>query len=149
MKTPFPAGVAMAALLLLTSASVAADQSDPAKGSATKPGEGVLCLWALTSVAADVGKRCPGKRDTVFQSALEESVGLLDRYVTANGNWSAERIEDYKKQQGGLGPGKANLCSTAGLRFCDVMQSQRAAVLRASVRKAVERPGMPAWGDCF
>jgi hypothetical protein len=149
MNSIISACLSAAALLLLTGASVAADQSVPAGETTTKPGDGVLCLWALTSVASEIGKRCPGKHNPDFQPALEESVDRMDRYVAANTKWSAESIESFKRQQGGLGQDVANLCTTDGLQIYEAIRSQGAAALRASVSKAVARPGTPAWGDCL
>lgn len=136
------------ALLLSTGAGMASNQSAPLQDIEAKPGEGVLCLWALTSVASEVGKRCPGKGDPNFQATLEESVALIDRYVAANGKMSAENIDRFKREQGGVGQNAAKLCTPDGLQLYDAMRSQGAAALRTGVSKAVARPGTPAWGDC-
>ncbi len=149
MRTLLPYAAVATGLLLSTSVGMASQQSPSLEAIEPKPGEGVLCLWALTSVAAEVARHCPGKGDPEFQAALDESVSRMDRYVAANGNMSAKAIDEFKRSQGGVGRDIANLCSTDALQIYDGIHSGGSTALRDGVSKVVARPGTPAWGDCL
>jgi len=149
MRTLLPYAAVAAGLLLSASVGMASEQSSSVVAIEPKPGEGVLCLWALTSVAAEVAKNCPGKADPEFQAALDESVSRMDRYVTTNGSMSTEEIDKIKRRHGGVGLDVAKLCSTDALQLYDVMHSQGSKALRYGVSKVVARAGTPAWGDCL
>lgn len=137
------------ATAVATSASVASNGLAPANPTGPKPGEGVLCLWALTSVASEVGKHCPGKSDPSFQADLDGSVALMDQYVSANTHIGTEGIAKFKSQQGGVGESPAELCTADKTRLYDSLRAQGAAAIQESVQKVVARPGTPTWGDCF
>lgn len=149
MRTLLPYAAVAAGLLLSASVGMASQQSSSLGAIESKPGEGVLCLWALTSVAAEVAKHCPGKRNPEFQAVLDESVSRMDQYVAANGNMSAKAIDEFKRRQGGVGQDVANLCSSDALQLYDGIHSQGSTALRDGVSKVVARPGTPAWGDCL
>lgn len=131
------------ALLLTASAAAAAEESQ------SKPGDGVLCAWALTVYAAEVGRRCPGKADPAFQAGLDESVALLDHYVSVNGHADAATIAKFKRQQGGVGRSVAPLCRADTVQMYDRLHEKGPAFILEATRKIVARPGMPAWGDCL
>jgi len=135
-------------LAFTASASAFSSDPTPANTPEPKPGEGVLCLWALTSVASEVGKHCSRKNDPAFQSVLESSVALMDQYVLANGHIGVEAVVKFKSQQGGVGQSAAKLCTGDGIQLYDNLHAQGSAVVKEGVQKAVARPGMPTWGDC-
>jgi hypothetical protein len=137
------------ALAFASSASAASSGPAPSNRPEPKPGVGVLCLWAFTSVASEVGKHCPGKSDPAFQAALDESVALMDRYVSVNGHVDADGIAKFKSQQGGVGQSAARLCTTELTQLYDSFRSQGAEAILEGVRKATARPGVPEWGDCL
>lgn len=149
MKAFSSYALTLSALLLSASSGAASDARSSLDNIQSKPGEGVLCLWALTSIASEVGKHCPGKRDPVFQAALEESVIRFDRYVAVNGPTTASDVETFKRRQGGLGQDPAALCSADALQVYDGMHRQGATVLQESIVALLARPGTPAWGDCL
>ncbi|WP_298673266.1 hypothetical protein [uncultured Sphingomonas sp.] len=142
------AAIAAIALTFVTTAGVAFSGSARSEQPEPKPGDGVLCLWALTSVASEVGKHCPGKNDPAFQTALDQSVAVMDQYVLVNGRIDATGIAKFKAQQGGVGQSAAELCTPDKTQIYDHLHSQGADAIREAVRKAVARPGTPAWGDC-
>jgi hypothetical protein len=131
------------ALLLSASLSAATPEGE------SKPGEGVVCFWAMTSTAAEIGKRCPGKGDPAFQGSLDQSIALLDEYVSTNGHVGDDYIAKFKRQQGGVGLRKALLCRSDILSVYDVLHSRGGPAVLEATRELVAQAGPPAWGDCL
>lgn len=125
-----------------------APAQDPNPEVARKPGEGIICLWALLSTAAEVGRRCPGKQEPAFQTELENSVGMIDHYVMDNGKIDDEGVRAFKQKQAGGDSDIAQLCSADTLGLYDSIRAQGATALAGTVKEAVSRPGTPTWGDC-
>jgi len=142
---------AIAALLLAAIASASAGttgQGDIAR-SEPAPGEGVLCLWALTSVAAEVGRQCrPGANPSV-QSELEDAVRRFETYVRRNSDTTDEEIAEFGRRQGLSGAGDARLCQGDPLRAYEDIAAAGDERLRREVDRMLARPGRPAWGDCL
>jgi hypothetical protein len=108
----------------------------------------VLCLWGLTSAAAEIGRQCRVGQNPAFQAELERSVSRFDDYVLANG-MTAEQVAQFKRQQGLSGAPEARLCTGELISFYDHMAAGGPEGLRAAVDELVSRPGRPSWGDCF
>jgi hypothetical protein len=99
-------------------------------------------------VAAEIGKRCPGKSDPAFEAALNESIALLDQYVSVNSHVGSAYIAKFKNEQGGVGAGNEVLCRGDTLGVYDVLHTQGGSGVIEATRKIVARAGPPTWGDC-
>jgi hypothetical protein len=79
-----------------------------------EPGEGVVCAWAIYTVASEVGKRCyPGEHAEV-QAELHRAVSRIDAYVVANTKppVTQQQLDKFKREQGHVGD--LSLICTAG-----------------------------------
>jgi len=116
-----------------------------------EPGEGVVCAWALYTVAREVGRRCHPGEDVELQEALEQAVSEIDAYVVANTNPSAtqQQIDEFKRQQGHVGASEEFLCRGDPSELYRSLAEQGAPAIRASLDAALSRPGQPTWGTCL
>jgi hypothetical protein len=120
----------------------------PQEARIPAPGEGVLCLWALTSAAAEIGRQCRVGQNPAFQAELERSVDRFDHYVLANG-LTAEEVAQFKRQQGLSGAPGGQACTGDLISFYDHMAAGGPEALRSAVDGLISRPGRPSWGDCL
>jgi hypothetical protein len=134
--------LAMGALISATTAAAAQPPHD-------KPGEGVLCLLGLASIASEIGRRCPGKNDPAFQAAVDQSVAMLDRYVATNGHFTSAEIAKFKKEQARAGGPLAEVCEREAFSIYDGLHKLGPAAILEDARETVARPGVPTWDDCL
>jgi hypothetical protein len=147
---------ASAALVLLAGipASGAIGQTETPFLSQTEskqpPGEGALCLLAIYSFMAEVGKRCAPDRSPALQEELRRSVTLLEEYVAANSDISPDEIAKFEAEQGGVGAPEAELCHGDSMQFFeDGIADSNPATVREETEQMVARPGPPTIGDCL
>jgi hypothetical protein len=112
-------------------------------------GEGVICLWALTSAAAEIGRLCRPGRNPAFQAELERSVSRFDDYVLSNSHVTAEDVASFKREQGFAGASESQVCTGEHPAFYDLLAARGAEALRSEVDQLLSRPGTPTWGDCL
>lgn len=115
------------------------------------PGEGVICAWAIYTVALEVGTRCHPGEDADVQAELQHSVSMVDAYVTANTNPHAtqQQLDEFKRSQGHVGEPLASLCHGDPEQLYRSIVQQGAPAIRESVSGLVSRPGEPTWGTCL
>lgn len=140
-----------AALLVIAIASDSAGstgQSNAARPGQA-PGEGVLCLWAMTSVAAEVGRQCRAGANPAVQHELDDAVARFEAYVRRNSEATDAEIGEFRRRQGLGGADNSRLCHGDPLRAYDEMAAAGAERVRREVDRMLARPGRPAWGDCL
>lgn len=139
-------GVGGVALLL--TAFAAPSSAWQATATAEAPGEGVLCAFALTSVAAELARQCHAGENPALQADLDNMVSRFEAYVLANSESTPEQVASFRREQGGSGASAEQLChgEMAGIypRFAE----RRAEIIRQTDR-LLSRPGPPRWGDCL
>ena len=138
----------LAASLLLSSPSAATDP-EPAQVPETAPGTGALCLFALTSVAAEVGRRCRSGENEDFQVELDRTVGQFEAYVLSNSEANAEQVAEFRRRQGGTAASTEALCEGDAVVFYESVVSRGIETFRREVDHILRRPGPPTWGDCL
>ena len=106
---------------------------------------GVLCMWAIVSVASEVGQRCRPGRDPEFQAELERAVSRFDDYVLRNSDATQEGVARFKMEQ----RSDPELCRGDGVGFYDHLASAGQQELREQIEVLLSRPGRPEWGDCL
>jgi hypothetical protein len=129
----------------MISISSAAPAAQPPQ---TPPGEGVLCMLALLSIANQVGLACHPGEAPEYQAALQSSVDRLEDYVVTNGGGSRSDLERFLREQGGAGAPKTRLCTGDAASFYDAFRKGGAQRLREATDQMVSRPGKPTWGTC-
>jgi hypothetical protein len=135
--------------LSASAASAIANQNPipPADGQEQRPAAGVLCVWAIVSVAAEVGRRCRPGGDPAFQAELERAVSRFDDYVLRNSDATPEGVARFKMEQGGADD--PELCRSDGVGFYDHLASVGRQELREQIEVLLSRPGRPEWGACL
>ncbi|MBI1251792.1 MAG: hypothetical protein GC189_10000 [Alphaproteobacteria bacterium] len=116
-----------------------------------EPGEGVICAWALYSVAAEVGRRCFPGQNVEVNEELVRSVARIDAFVIANTDpqTTKQQIDEFKRQQGGVGADQESLCRGDAVQIYRSLAAQGALEIRRSIDTLVSRPGSPTWGTCL
>ncbi|MBL8543328.1 MAG: hypothetical protein JNJ63_05920 [Hyphomonadaceae bacterium] len=139
-------GATVASALLTTPRASAQDSP-----RASKPGEGVICAWALYTVASEVGRRCHPGEDVELQEELERAVSQIDAYVVANTNphVTQQQLHEFKRQQGHVGDSEEFLCHGDAHDLYRSSVEQGASAIRAHVENMISRPGEPTWGTCL
>ena len=153
-------GLAATLALLLTGsltvstgdAATSQDTATPEAHQAGAPGVGVLCMWALTTAAAEVGRRCHSGQNPEFQAELDRAVTLFDEYVRRNSSMAPEEFTAFKQRQGLAGAPESRLCTGDPLGGYETMAQNVAErgidEFRQLVDHLLARPGPPTWGDC-
>jgi hypothetical protein len=118
---------------------------------ATPPGEGVLCVWALLTVAAEVGRRCHPGEEVEFQEELAASLASIEAFVVANSDPppTPEEIARFKHDQGRVGAPLALVCTDNAEQLYRGILGVGAAELHTHVELMLARPGPPTWGTCL
>jgi hypothetical protein len=116
-----------------------------------EPGEGVICAWALYSVATEVAGRCYPGQNVEVQQELVRSVARIDAFVIANADpqVTEQQVEEFKRQQGGVGADEELLCHGDAEQLYQSLAAQGASEIRQSIDTLVSRPGPPTWGTCL
>jgi hypothetical protein len=137
---------AAGALIVLAAFSSGARGDSPSDA----PGQGMLCMWALISGAAEAGDRCfPGK-DPAFQAQLHQLVGRMDAYAAKNGPATPDQIASFHQEQGLGGTPTAALCQGDAAKFyTHLRDGVGPAKVRAMVEAMISRPGKPTWSTCL
>lgn len=117
----------------------------------TPPGEGVVCMWAITTALSEVGRRCYPGQYVEAQRALTDAVARIDAYVLQNADPTPtqDQIDGFKRQQGSMDSTDAELCSGEANRFYVSFVEQGADAITQSVDGLLARPGPPTWGSCL
>ena len=137
-------------LSMLAGGATATENSPAETGAAeTRPGVGVLCMWALVNVAAEVGRQCKPGRDVAFQAELDRSVIRFDEFVLRNSDTTPAQMAEFKRVQGMSGVPVAELCRGDPIILYEGMAAAGREGLRSQVDRILERPGPPTWGDCL
>lgn len=114
-----------------------------------KPGEGVLCMAAITTVAREVGRRCYPNENPELLAELNRSVDNFDSYMLANGV-SASDLKKFKEQQAGINSPTDAMCSgDTVVLYKGFTKPGMIAELKKGVAELTRRPGRPEWGDCL
>ncbi|MDF7773947.1 hypothetical protein P1X14_01705 [Sphingomonas sp. AOB5] len=141
---------AMLSLLALTSLGAAPLPAMQDGSSRQKPpGEGVLCLWAISTAMEEVGRRCTAGQDKEFQLALSEGNVKLRSFVLANSDMTVEGATAFQKQMAHKDMPTAEMCQGDTLSLYELMRKNGAAKHRSSVDEHVAKPGTPSWGACL
>lgn len=116
-----------------------------------EPGEGVICAWALYSVAAEVGGRCYPDQNVEVNEELVRSVARIDAFVIANTDPQVtdQQVDEFKRLQGGVGAAEEFLCHGDAVQIYQSLAAQGASEIRQSIDTLVSRPGPPTWGTCL
>ncbi len=111
---------------------------------------GVLCWAAILESISDTGKRCVGKEDLQFRSALDQSIARLDAHLTTTGGWSPAQLSRFKAQMGSRSAPNAEVCGNAdALEMYQGLQKAGVAPLERQTGAVLAKPGPPKWGDCL
>lgn len=143
------------AVLLLTAAMTAstgaARTSEPpaAAAGARESRAGLLCVWAIVNVAAEVGRRCRAGRNPALQAELERSIARFEDHVLRNSDATADRIATFRRDQGMSGADNAALCRGDPVMIYEAIAAGGPEALRRETDRLLARPGGPEWGDCF
>jgi hypothetical protein len=101
------------------------------------PGEGVVCLWAMVSLSAEVGRRCFPGENPGFQTALAQSENRIDDYVRANQkDITPEQIAQFKATQGHVGRPTEQVCIPDAIALYRAFEAN-GPELRTTVDRAV------------
>ena len=145
--------VSTAAVLVTVAATLSGGQQAVAQtgGRTIAPGEGVICAWAIYTLASEVGTRCHPGEDVDVQAELQRSVSLIDAYVVANSNphLTQQQVDEFKRTQGHVGEPLESLCQGDADQLYRSLAQQGALAIRDSVRSLLARSGEPTWGTCF
>jgi len=138
-----PGSVAMIIAVGLVTTTARAEPPQPI------PGEGILCALALYSVANEVARVCRPSDPPQLGVELGHAVDRLTEYITTNGGGTPAEVEEFKRQQGGVGRAADVLCKGDALMIYEGIRHMSPDALRLSVDSAVARPGKPTWGVCI
>ncbi len=138
------AGAAGAVIVLAGFASAAHGDSP-----ANAPGQGMLCMWALISGAAEAGDRCFTGKDQAFQAQLHDLVAKMDAYAAKNGPATPDQIAGFHQDQGLRGTPTTALCQGEAPKFYTHLRDAIGPVkVRTMVESMIARPGKPTWDTC-
>jgi len=141
---PSPVSAAVLALMTLSGVNPASPQDQ------VQAGEGVICLWAISSLVAEVGQRCAPDRNPEAQDALRQSVRRIDAYVRANSDITDEQFAQFKREQARVGAPEAELCHGDPMQMFESMATDEAAgQIREQTDRILAQPGKPTWGTCL
>ncbi|WP_091741989.1 hypothetical protein [Phenylobacterium immobile] len=138
-----PPGIAT----VMTCALVLAAPHPAAAQQPSKPGEGVMCLLALTAAASRVAQVCHPGEALDLAKELHAGADRLGRYVVENG-WSVAELDQFLRQQGRVDAPPEMICQTAAETVYQSFRGDPDA-LAASVAAATAQAGRPTWGDCL
>lgn len=140
---------ALLALAMLAASAGTAQRQAEEGGLQLSPATGVLCMWALVTAVAEVGRRCRAGEDPAFQAELDLSVERVDEFVRRNSDSTPEQVAAFKREQGLVGAPAAQLCTGDPLQLYEAFASAGPDALRSSVDDLLARPGPPTWGTCL
>lgn len=153
MTPRLASNIVLAALLLVVFAAVTLGREGTAwaqnEARTPNPGEGVICIWSIYSIAAEVGRRCRPGEDAEFQQALTDAVARIDNYVVENTEpaWTSDQVAAFRRQQGLEGAPQEQVCKGEPARLYEWLAPHGAENIRRYVDAL--RPGLPTWGTCF
>lgn len=136
------AGVTGVLLFCAASSPLAQEREPP-------PGEGIFCALAIYSYVDQVAAACRPTEAPELRAALRESVARLKTYVLANGGGTEAEVEQFLRDQGGVGAAKERLCTGDPLMMYEAIKRSGPAQLRSGIGTMVARPGKPTWGTCL
>jgi hypothetical protein len=151
------AGIVSPVLLALFAALTAAGPASTGQDSGSSEnqpreapaGEGVLCLFALTQAAAEVGRQCHAGDNPAVQAELDDAVVRFEAYLLSNSNATPADVARFEREQGFAGAGQDRLCHGDPLRLYENFAAQGPQALRRQVDTLLARQGPPTWGDCL
>ena len=143
--------VALLAITFVSSSTASAQRpSSSTESRDPPPGEGIVCAWALYSVAAQVAARCFPGENPALEAELRNSVTKLDAYVARNSkDATPANIEKFKQEQGGVGAPVERLCKGDAVMVYRAFERAGPDKLRLETDKATARDGPPSWGTCL
>lgn len=115
----------------------------------TQPGEGIFCAAAIYSVAYEVAHRCFSAQSPDVQAALKDAVARLDAYILENSKSTRAQIDQFNRDQGGVGAPTERLCRGDSVQIYQAIARAGAVKLRSSVDMMTARKGPPSWGTCL
>jgi hypothetical protein len=134
-------------LVMIGACAVAFATPEPvAAQRQTQPGEGVMCLLALTAAASHVADVCHPGEAPELATELHAGADRLGRYVVENG-WTVVELERFLREQAHVDAASDLICQTAAESFYQSFRAQPEA-LAESVAAVTARAGRPTWGDC-
>lgn len=120
-----------------------------AQPSSEKPGEGVICAWAIMTTMAEVGDRCFPGEDPDYQRELHSAVSRLDAYVAKNSKRTPAEIQAFKRQQAHVGAPVEAICHGDVVEMYRALHKRGAPSVRAIVDQVAAHDGEPTWGTCL
>jgi hypothetical protein len=142
--------IGLTAAVSLTASAGTANRLQHAQSELPRaPPTGVLCAWALTSIAHEVGRRCRPGQDPAFQAELDRTIQRFEDYALRNSDATPAQVAEFRRGQGMAEAPNGELCVGDPLMLYNHMAAAGVDSLRSAADELVARDAPPQWGDCL